>query len=111
MQNKCLAIIRFDTAADGIQHGLDTNIHADPVRAGTPVAIDATGYVQPFDAYVGRIRAAVAPPFRRTKDTDDGCTSRYSQVRGARVASHIHIRMFREFVKTFKRWLDRDSPA
>src|SRR5581483_1788202 len=46
----------------GVQHPFDIDVHADPLRAGSPVTIFTTVDVSALDANVVRINAAVAPP-------------------------------------------------
>ena len=58
--------------------------------------------VYPLHTDITRARAAIAPPFRRSKETDNWSVGGHSDVGGARVASDIDLRSPRQSVKSLQ---------
>ena len=93
------------------EYGLDVRIHADPLRAGTAVAIDAAIDVIAFDDDVGGVWAAVTPPLGRAEEADYRSPGRDRNVRRARVAADVNFRSFYQFVKALEARLRQNEVA
>jgi hypothetical protein len=74
-----------------MHYPFDIDIHADPLRASAPMAIDAAVNVRPLNTDVVTVRAAIAPPFSRTKQTDHWRACCYGQMCRTSIAADIHL--------------------
>jgi hypothetical protein len=91
---------------DRFKNASDLDIHADPVRTGSPVTINAAINVQPFDANIRLMGASISPPFRRSKQSDYRRSGGNGQMRGASITADINLCTARECAKTFQRKTD-----
>ena len=64
------------------------------------MAVSAAINVNSLNADVGRAQTSIAPPFRRTKQANDGRARGDGQMRGAGVSADINLRAFGQFVET-----------
>src|SRR6185369_5852113 len=80
-------------------------------RTRTPMTIDATIDVRSLNADVLRSWASIAPPFSRSKQTNDRSARSDGQVRRSGVAPHINTRPFRERIKRLQREIDWPRPS
>jgi len=89
-----------------VHYSLDIDVHADPLRASTPMAIDAAVDVRPLNTEVVGVRAAIAPPFSRTKQADHRCARCYGQMGWTRIAADINVGVFGERHESLQRQTD-----
>src|SRR5437764_2255776 len=94
--------------ADGGDHSLDLDVHANPVRARAPVTVRAASDVFTLDADVVRMGRAVSPPLRRPEKPDDRRAGGDGEVRRPRVAADVDAGATRERVETFERRAGRE---
>jgi hypothetical protein len=81
---------------DSFKNALNLNVHADPLRTGSSMAVLTAIDIVSFYADIFHARAAVAPPLRWPKQADNRRTSRDRDVRWPGVTTHIDTRAARQ---------------
>src|ERR1051325_4775385 len=74
----------------GLEYSLNVNIHADPLRTGSPVAINTTIDIISLHTNIFSTRAPVAPPLSWSKQPNDRRACRDREVRRPRIAANIN---------------------
>src|SRR5947209_6740707 len=93
--------------ASEIENLLNRYVHANPLRAGAPMAIRATVNVIALYADVFRAGRAVSPPLGRSEKSGDGRSGSDSQVSRSCISANIKTRALCQSEKSFKGWTDR----
>src|SRR5205085_11012228 len=93
--------------ASEIKNLLNRYIHANPLRAGAAMAINATIDVVALYADVFGARATVSPPFSRTEESGDGRARSNGQMSRSCIAANIKIRPLCQSKKAFQGRADR----
>jgi hypothetical protein len=83
-----------------VQHALNINIHANPLRASAPVTINPTTNIVALNANIVIIRTAVPPPFSRPKQSDNGSARRDCQMSRPGVTADVKFSFLCQRVKT-----------
>src|SRR5689334_4334905 len=105
----CLTLGPFcgEPPIHSFNYSFNFDVHADPLRTRSSMAVYAAIDIVSLHADVLRSRAAVAPPLGWSKQADDRRACRDCNVRWTGIAANVNTRTPRQRVKTFQRQTHR----
>src|SRR5215472_2396581 len=93
-----------------VQHCSNVDIHANPLRAGPPMAIDAAVDVVALDTDVVFVRAAITPPFGGPEKPNYRGAGRHCQVCRPGISADVECSTTGQTIEALERQADGACP-